>query len=374
MTRRVAYEMQMGLTGAAATQADRSFVGSDRSMPMEQPRSQISVTSVTVEGLDSELCRSAESEIRSLLTPFERVPLDLDGDVALSVLVTDRMEEHVDRIRRDHGSQAAPYQRQREGGEAGGLVLTAPGGPPFATTIVLHNSFWSHSDGQATVDRVYMLAFMFAHVIDRRQRPNAEGDLQDDERRTHAEAVRSAARVVVDAFDAHCTAVDLCRLWLSSADGTPLRFSEMYGASPVGSAHELGEKLSVFATIDVQFYRVTAVGLEDLYPRVGPMLGQTMLVLVHALALFAADDRVDVLMEALALSPGFKAYILPDADALRAAIGAADKSEREAGVVAVLERTLQRLGLRIEDQPEGGLYVHVAEPVLCPISMDTTIQ
>lgn len=341
-------------------------------METQEPR--ISVSSVVVEGLDADLCRTAESELRSLLAPFEQVPLDLVGGVALSVLVTDKMEEHVDRIGRSHGSQAAPYQRQREGGVAGGLVLTAPGGPPWVTTIVLHSSLWSHSDGLGIVNRVYMLAFMFAQVLDHGQSRNTEEDQQGDEHRSHAEAAHLAARFFIDAFDAHCTAVDLCRFWLSSADGTPLQLSEMCGASPIASVFELGEKLSVFATIDVQFYRLTAVGLEDLYTRVGPLLGQTMLMLMHALALHAADDRVDLLMETLSQSAALKAYVLPDFDALRAAIRAADEAERVAGMVAVLERILQRLGLRIEDVSEGGVHVHVAEPVLVPITMDTTVQ
>lgn len=36
-------------------------------------------------------------------------------------------------------------------------------------------------------------------------------------------------------------------------------------------------------------------------------------------------------------------------------------------MVAAFDRILLRLGLRIEDLPDGGVYVHVVEPVMLPI-------
>jgi hypothetical protein len=327
----------------------------------------IVLSSVTVEGFDTALTEAVDREVRTLLSPLEQEPLDLAGRINLSVIVTDRMPEHVDRINGEYGLHRAPYRRERSRTTAGGIVLTARGSPPFQVVIVVHNEPWTRSDGSAIIERTYLLGYLIAHVV-RAGQAEPRSSTDSLKPRTHAAAIRDAAATFIEAFDANRTAIALCGHWLRCDDGGPVPLADTLGSRHVAVAHELAEQLSVFATIDIQFYRITAVGLGDLYPRIGPLLGENMLVLLHALALYGAEDRADALIEALARSPGFRAYIQPELEAIRSALAGQDRVQSEAELGAALERILLRLGLRIEDLPGGNLYVHVSEPVLVQIT------
>lgn len=338
---------------------------------METDGRRISLLSFIVEGMDVDLAAKAEQEVRRLLAPFIGSPLELNNDTELAIVITDRMAEHVDRIEKEHGRQrATPYQREKAAVIASGIVLTAPGHSPSRKAIVFAHTLWTRPDGGALAERFYMVGYLLAHVLReaREERPPSQPPAPAV--RQYTESVRATAEVVTEAFDADWTAIELCRHWLTTTDESTLRLSEIFGERFVAAVHDLGEKLSVFAAIDVQLYRVTDVGLDELCPRVCPLLAEAMVVFAHALALFAADDRVASLKESLALSPGFKAYILPEEAAIRNAIAAEQQEDRIDGIVAAFDRILLRLGLRIEDLPDGDVYVHVVEPVMFPILPD----
>ncbi|MBX3357309.1 MAG: hypothetical protein KF745_02665 [Phycisphaeraceae bacterium] len=335
---------------------------------MEHTEQRITIASIRIEGLADELAQKADAEIRGLLVPFEQSDLELVAPVHLSVLVTDRMAEHVDRINHEHKSRAGPYCRQKAAVASGGIMLTAPGGPPLQITLVLDNFPWGRSDSAAIVERVYMLAFMFGHVLRRGQMEAEEQPGLGRVTGLHARQVRGTVAAVLTAYDIDRTAIALCRHWLRCDNGDPVPVADFLSAGFIDAAHALGERLSVFATIDVQFYRFTGVGLEDLHPRIGPLLAETILIFVHALALCETEEHINSLLQAASQSPGLKEYLLPETDAIFKAISANEQADREGQMAAVFERILGRLGLCIEDLPEDGLHVHVSEPVLCPLT------
>ncbi len=324
----------------------------------------LTLSSIAVEGLDPDMTRRAEEEIRTLLGPLERVDLDLAHDLELSVLVTADMAAQVDRIRQEHGTFTHPYRRERESGVAAGITLTASDGPPLRVTLVLDSGYWSRSDPLDIVQRVYMLGYVFGHALLQARETASDSTYTSDVPTVGADELRDVAVDLLDAFDADCTALFLCQS-LRLDDGSSVQCSQWLGDDLIANASALADSLCVFAAIDIHFYRVTAVGLEELYPRAALLLGQTLQMLVHAFALYTADGRYDVAIDALKQSSGFQAYLQPDIDEFVAALKEGEQHLREERLAIVVERILGRLGLRLEDMPDGGIYVHVSDPVLC---------
>lgn len=333
---------------------------------MAESLHRIRLTSIDVEGADRELAERAQAEVRTVLGPILAVDLDLIQDVELSIVLAERMGDTVDRVMATYGkAAAAPYQQDRAAVRAAGIVITGPRRPPVIATIVYDIDPWTRDTPEDTAIRVYMLGHELGHVLQQGRGTGLTWERTPDEVRTHALEVRRAAQVMRDEFDADITADSVCKLCLRGDDGQPVPPAALFGHRYIEAAQELLAACCKFASGELQKYRVFAVGLEDLYPKAGPLVGELMLVLTHAAALYAGAGDVGPLREALDDCPGFAEYFADDWKAFLRAIAQEDPEEGEAELVRIAEAVLERLGLVVEDTEGGGLYVHVQEPVLC---------
>ena len=105
--------------------------------------------------------------------------------------------------------------------------------------------------------------------------------------------------------------------------------------------------------------------LDRLYRNAGPVLGDTVLLLTHTIALYLSARDPAPRSEQLAKSPGFKCYIEPDWNDFLEDLVSKDAGAAERRISKFLGNVLYRLGLRIEDRPGQAPYVHVHEPIFC---------
>lgn len=332
---------------------------------MTNNRPRLRLGTISVEGLNAACSVQAKQEIRTLLAPLESFELKLAVDLDVSVIVTDRMEQRVDETRRDQGMFVEPYTRVKAHGVSAGIALIEPSSPPVRACLVMDHGLWALQDVAAVVNRVFMLGHMLGYAVLAARRGMARDSERECDGGVHQAALRDFARMLIDTYEADQTAIALCKS--VQLDGVPAAFSKYLGPDAIDAVHDYAEELCVFAAIDVQFYRVTGVGLADLYPRVAPLLAQALLQSVRAMTVYLEDKNDPGVLNALQASPGFRAYIQPEFPSLLAALVQDDAAKAESLLGGVFERVLGLLGLHVEDSEGGGLHVHVSEPVVCPV-------
>lgn len=329
----------------------------------------INLASIDIEGEDRAFAESVELEIRTVLEPILSVDLGLVQDVKLSVVLSNNMGEAVDRVTAAYGKAVvAPYQPVRRSVQAAGIVITGPNGPPVDATAVFDIDPWTRQTPEDIAIRVYLLGHEYGHVLQKGRGTGLKWERSPDEVRTHTSEIRRAAQVMRDEFDADLTADSVCKCCLHNNDGQPVPPALFFGHRFAESANELLGALCAFVSVDVQMYRVSAIGLADLYPKAGTLVGELMLVLTHAAALYAGAGDTKPLSESLAVCPGFAEYFADDWHAFLQALTAEDATEGEAELMRITETVLDRVGLVVEDTEDGGLYVHVHEPVMCELT------
>jgi hypothetical protein len=311
----------------------------------------------------------AEREIRGMVAPFVRLSdkLDLVQDVELDVILTDDMGPHVNRIKAGYGNtSSSPYNPVRNTVAARGITLTDPRRPPLRASIVLDQDAWTKDGGYEVVLRAYLFLHECGHVL-QQARGTGAADWQHwaSPARTHEETVRRAAWIIWDEFDADLTADSMCRSFvLKDHQGNPVGPGEHLADSFARSARDLLKRLCTFVINEVQAYRCHRRSLKGLYENAASMIGELLLVLAHLSALCIGMKKVEELKNELATLRGFCEYIADDFQSFLEALAENSSHAAEPELVRICNAVFDRVGLEIEDQPQG-LYIHVFEPVFC---------
>jgi hypothetical protein len=230
-------------------------------------------------------------------------------------------------------------------------------------SIIFDQNSWTIDSDDSIVHRAYMVPHEIEHVLQRARDISPSLGTYDGRAKTEAEEAKRAAKILRQEFEADMIAVRICNGILRNKEGGHVYPGEVMGPWFLDAVRELIGKLSDFARKDVQFYRLTGIGLDGLYKKAAPLIGELLLVLVHAIPLYAQMDKMDLLGSALQDIPGFPASFGEDYDALRDALVMEDDAASETEIIRIYNTILHRVGLRIEDLPEG-LYVHVHAPLI----------
>lgn len=310
-----------------------------------------------------------EKELRVAIGMFEKegVRLELKHDVYLSVYLSDQMGTCVDHVKKEYGENSTTqYNPVRNSVAAQGVTLCHPKCPPLRASIVLDQDSWTRDDGESVFTRTYLIMHEIEHVLQHARETDAARCYKwGGSNVTHAESVQRLAAALRDEFAADINALSYCKLMLQSDEGQSILPSEIMGPRFVGSAHQLLKKLCDFAKHDLQIYRETGIGLEELHPKVAPLINELFFVLTHAAAMYACDMQTDLFRSRLEEAPGFTGCPAEDWDDFLSALVDKESVTAEAEIVRILEAVLSYTGLRIEDLPDGNIYVHVYEPVIC---------
>jgi len=310
----------------------------------------------------------AESEIRGMVAPFVHLAdkLDLVQDVELDVILTDDMGPHVDRIKACYGNtSSSPYNPVRNTVAARGITLTDARRPPLRASIVLDHYAWTKDAGYEVVLRAYLFLHECGHVLQQARGTGADWQCCASPARTHKETVRRAAWIIWDEFDADLTADSMCRgFFLKDDHRNPVGPGEHLADSFTGSAADLLKRLCIFVIDEIQAYRCHRRSLDGLYDEAASMIGELLLVLAHLAALCVGMKKVEELKGVLPTLRGFREYIGDDFQAFLETLAQDSSHAAEPELVRICNAVLERVGLEIEDQPQG-LYVHVFEPVFC---------
>lgn len=331
---------------------------------MASPTHCLRLTSTTLEGLDGARQRAVEAELQALIPALEQADLNLAHPVDLHVVITDSMEQHVDRIRKQHGAvDAAPYDRTRLTVSATGITLVAPNRPPLSCHVILAVDAWAASDVESLALRNYLLCHELGHVL---QHGQGRGIDYRQRSSSNEEEMLRTAKIIREEFDADSTADALCRLMLRDDQGKAFGPGHLLAPQFASASLDILTKLCDFA-LEVQRYREIGTDelLDRLYRNAGPLLGETVLLLTHTIALYLSARDLAPLSEQLAKSPGFKCYIEPDWNDFLEDLVSKDEGAAERRISEFLGNVLYRLGLRIEDRPGQAPYVHVHEPIFC---------
>lgn len=307
-----------------------------------------------------------EKELRDIIGMFEKHSdvLELQHDVLLSVHLTDNMGECVDKVRNEYGIKAkAKYDPTRNAVVAQGIVLSNPKYPPLRTSIIFDQRYWIIDANDTMVIRTYLLSHEIEHVLQHAREADPIADIMDRPSKTIVEEMPRFAKIIMQEFDADKTAVSVCNGLLRNSEGGQVYPGETMGPWFLDGIQELIGKLKEFSRGELQYYRLTGIGLNGLHTKAGPLVGELLLVLVHAIPLYAQMDKMGFLENGLRDIPGFAECFREDYDALRDALVMEDKVAAEAEFIRIYTAILNRMGLRVEDTPQG-LYVHVHEPLI----------
>lgn len=327
--------------------------------PQAEPSHHLRLVDLAIEGLPSERIAAVETEVRSLIHLFELT--DIEGqDVALRIILSDEMAEHVNRIHRELGNRlSAPYSRIRESVVSFGITITAVPRPPLEAWIVVDSAPWSVQDDDSLLVRTYLLAHELGHVL---QEARGEGTADVHPLPTFAAWLEDAAGILQLEFDADRVATGTCGLVLRDVRGEPARAGALWAPRMAGASCAVLSSLCAFVH-DVQAYRITSRGLDSLYPRGSQLVYELLLTLAHALALCDSAEVFAIVEDKLSATEGYAEYLQPDWEGISGALRTGDRAEGARELVRIMSSILARIGLRIEDMPNGSPFVHVHEPL-----------
>lgn len=329
---------------------------------MAEQSGRICVESIVVEGGDTAWKESTAALVRRLLQPFEDEGLLFVHDVHVSVIITHRMEQEVDRLRKMWGTYEAPFKRRRSTGDVKAVPVKVPGGPPFATTLVLDSDVWL--DDSAVTHRIYMLANAFAWALEIANGRRGQFRSKACPGSSHAAFLREVGIRLHDTCWIDMQTQRLCGLWLSRSDGQPVALSELIGPPKVQSLLHLCDELCVFSAIDIGLFRLTGYGLDELFGRAGGLVNDALITLLGAFATYGNDGKSEELRASLDASVPYRTYLEPAEMILEAALLQSDESEAIKHFGQAFDDVLLRLGLRMEDLSDGNRFLHVSQPLV----------
>lgn len=340
---------------------------------MEQGETRpLNIVAVEVDGVPQDRADTIKAETTVLLSLFASSSEAAADAVRLTVVITDDMEAAVDRVRASYGIPSPrPYTRARVGGDSHGIAVRDPTSPQCESTLVLHNEFWTTDEPHKVVWRVHLLGYLLGHEIRWTTLANDEADRFDPDMASYPTALKHTASVLYDHFAALITATTLLDACLRDQNGEPVSAVDVIGPGMLASLQSSLEQLGVFAAIDVQLiYRAHSIGLEDLPWTAVSLVGTMLYAALGAASQYSAAGRIDEFNGFLDRMNGYSEYLEPAWGHVRQSV--TDEC-RETGIeklVSALEDIIERIGLRIEPQEQGGLYVHVHDPVLCTWEME----
>jgi hypothetical protein len=316
------------------------------------------------DSLSVDLVDGVENEVRGIFGIFEVIDvLELKHDVLLEVFITDQMGKCVDKVRKDYGKRSnSPYNPLRNTVSAQGITLYHPMVPPLRASIVFDQDLWTKDDNQSLITRFSIAFHEIGHVLQQARGTGTAWIDWEYPALTHAEVLKRKAQMLRDEFQADVIAEACCKSMLKNEKGEGICLSDVMGPRYVGSAHQLLKKLYDFAKFDIQEYLVTSKGLNNLTQTSSPLIGELLTVLTHAAAFYESSNQMDVLLAALKDAPGFNQFFSEDWDSFVNALIGKDCAVAEKTIVQICNDVLFRLGLHIEDCPDGTQYVHVHDP------------
>ncbi len=327
------------------------------------------LTSLHLEDLPGDRRHLAEHEIRSMIGHFERraIQFGLEEDVILNVVLTQDIEPHVNRISESYGKVSKePFSPNRNTVAVYGITLTHPQSPPLRASVVLNQEIWTKDDGESVAVRVYLLLHELGHVLQQVQGTGASWRRSEHLATTNEEQVRREGRILWDEFDADIVADQICRDFLLRTDeGKPIGAGDFLVKGFVRCAADLLERICKFVVDDVHAYRCHLGPLEHLYPTSFALIQELLRILAHTAALCVGMQVVEDLTEILRALRGFNEYIGDDWQAFFDALTEESGHAAESELARIWDGVMGRIGLEIEDMPDGQQYVHVFEPVFC---------
>lgn len=325
----------------------------------------IRLRSVRVDGLSSDNAKVAEREAHVLVELAQRSPFDLRKPVEITVCFSADMAAAIDRFSHEHGLPSTDYKRQRPDGIAFGIVLTHPGNTDTADhTIVADASLWMEQSDSSLTRRMFGLAYLMGHLLNRHDRKRPEPEALQL-RGQHARAMRGCSDSLQSIWSDSILALDLCNSCLRDQAGDPIQLSNFLAADVLGMVSELIDQMCVFATFDVNAYRVFGIDLEDLYPTAMNLACGLLRTTVVLIVLSAAGLRIDPILGSLSGLNGYSEFLGPVLPAVLEGCVNEDASTRAPSFERALTELLGRMGLRIEDMEADDIYVHVEAPVTC---------
>lgn len=330
----------------------------------------LSLLGVDASALPPDRLEPAVREVEGLIRLFADVvdAIEPPHEIALDVVLAETLDTQVDRVIKEHGRFEAvgPYRGARNAVAAHAITLRDPRHAAVRATIIIDHSYWLADVGDIPLIRAYLLIHELGHVLQQARETSADWRRHQEPLRTHEEAIRRAAVILWEEFDADMFSLSVCQRICRRADGAPLTFASTFGHGFLESAKNLLDRLCAFAQDDVQTYRRTGNGLEALYPKATSILGELMVVLAHTASAFQADQDIEGLTTALQTFRGFAAYVGDDWEVFLTELRNKDNAvAAEDNLFALIDRVLSRLGLQIEDVSEGEMFVRVVRPALC---------
>lgn len=328
------------------------------------PSPHFALEQIVIDGLDGDARATAEREVRNLfqLAGLSGVPCQRVG---ISVHLADDLEGTIDRFNAQHGIEAEPYDRTRPQGISCGKALAAPGdSDTFSYMIFLDAALWSEHTPEHVVYRAYGLARLLGHIVIEHRAgrampipPTPPGKYMTD--------LWHRASSLCHVWDLNMTAFNMCNACLKDQDGNPVSLTHYFGNQSILMVSEFLDQLCIFASFDVQFYRATAIGLDDLPPTALFLSEGLLASVVEAASLFASCEQFELFRDAVSRMNGFREFLEPIWTDIMDGCIAEEGDARQRAFTSAVVSLFDRLGLVIEDMENDGLYVHVHDPVMC---------
>ncbi|MDX9912601.1 MAG: hypothetical protein RBS39_12290 [Phycisphaerales bacterium] len=247
---------------------------------------------VVTDGLDDNARATAETEVKNLfqlacLAGVACQPVDI------SVQLTDALTDAINQFNVQHGIAAPPFDRTRPHGISFAKVLAVPSQSSTSSyVIVLDSALWSQSSAENVVYRAHGLARLLSHIVVK-HRVGRATPIPKTALGPYAFNLWQRVSVLCDAWDEQVTAVGICNACLRDQEGNAVPLTEFVGGQSMQMVSEFLDQLCIFASFDVQFYRVTAIGLDDLPPTALSLSEGLLASVLEAASLFAACNEFE---------------------------------------------------------------------------------
>lgn len=326
----------------------------------------VNLKSIVVQGVDAHRAEMIRHEVQSILTPWANIDLELPLRIDLKVVITDEMASAVNRYSAELNiSSSKPYRQERLTVKAAGIALSQKLDKLIDAVIIIDIDPWMEDTGIRMVQRAYLLAHEFGHVLQVGLGTNVSYDFpKPGTSPTHLQAVERFALILRNEYDADIKAYTICQC-LRDENGDSIKLGTVLGVDYVQVVADLLDSVCRFVE-DVELYRCFDVfTVEELDHRAQSIISELLTVLTHLIVLYASQDDSELLFEMLLKIRGFTEYLEPS---WKDFIGGITSDESEDGVrllAGVLNSVFDRIGLEYEDMPDGSRYMHVHQPIHC---------
>lgn len=325
----------------------------------------LAISNLYLKDLPTDRRQYVESEVQTLTKLLDQI--EIEKDATLNVVLTHDMGSHVNRINESYGKTLLPYTPIKNTMGAQGITIVHPHATPLHTSVILDQSAWIKDDNQSVVVRAYTLLHELRHV-----QQHTQGDGENCEHSellptTYEEGVCHESRTLWNEFDADILADKVCRnTFQLPGDDKPIGPGDFLVTGFIESAAKLLDSICHFVERDVYSYRYNNGKLNHLYPTAVMLIRELLTVLAHTAALCIVGMQMATeIVSILKRLRGFNEYIEDDWQAFFDALTEKYSPAVESELARILKVIMKRMGLVIEDLPDGQQFVHVFEPVFC---------